>query len=76
MKRNSKKTRKLAVTINKGGATKTTTCVHLAAALAEAGKTVLLIDSDAQSEEGNVAKHLGIETASIPKSLYRFKNNT
>lgn len=72
-----KNTRKIAVTINKGGSTKTTTAVHLAAALAEEGKKVLLIDSDPQSEEGNVAKHLGINFHADselynPRSLYDF----
>lgn len=61
------KTRKIAVTINKGGSTKTTTAVHLAAALAEEGKKVLLIDSDPQSEDGNVAKHLGL--ADVAKEI-------
>ena len=67
-----KSSRKIAVSINKGGATKTTTAVHLAAGLAELGKTVLLIDADPQSEEGNVAKHLGIKSKDLPRSLYDF----
>ena len=69
---NRKQTHKIAVSINKGGATKTTTAVHLAAGLAELGKTVLLIDADPQSEEGNVAKHLGVKGKDLTRSLYHF----
>lgn len=67
--------RKIAVTMNKGGSTKTTTAVHLAHALALQGKNVLLIDCDPQSREGNVAKHLGITEEDLPKTLEDFVIN-
>ncbi len=72
MKKESGKTRRLAVTMNKGGSTKTTTSLHLAAALAGQGKRVLLIDTDPQSREGNIAKHLGIKTGDLPASFNDF----
>jgi len=49
--------RKIAITISKGGAGKSTTCVNLAAALADQGKRVLLVDTDTQ---GHVATMLGL----------------
>lgn len=50
--------RTIAVAISKGGVGKTTTAVHLAAALAEAGLRVLLVDTDAQ---GHCATMLGAD---------------
>ncbi len=49
--------RRIAVLNQKGGTGKTTTSVNIAAGIAERGKRVLLIDSDAQ---GNVGASLGI----------------
>ena len=49
--------RKLAVSVVKGGAGKTTTVVNVATELSARGKRVLLVDLDPQ---GHVAKALGI----------------
>ncbi len=53
---------KIAVSNEKGGVAKTTTVVSLGAALAEAGKKVLLIDLDAQA---NLSLALGIESDQV-----------
>ena len=50
--------RRIAVVNHKGGTGKTTTAVHLAAGLAEAGHPVLLIDLDPQ---GNVGQWFGLD---------------
>jgi chromosome partitioning protein len=56
--------RRIAVFNHKGGTGKTTTAVNIAAALAEKGKSVLLVDADGQ---GNVGTSLGIRGE---KTLY------
>lgn len=56
--------RRIAVFNHKGGTGKTTTSVNLAAGLAERGKRVLLVDTDAQ---GNVGVSLGVRGE---RSLY------
>jgi chromosome partitioning protein len=59
--------RSISIVNQKGGCGKTTTAVNLASNLADAGKRVLLIDSDPQS---HASLGLGIETDHLERSTY------
>jgi chromosome partitioning protein len=57
----------IAIANQKGGVGKTTTSVSLAAALAELGRRVLLLDVDPQ---GNATSGFGIDKGRVEKSVY------
>ena len=59
--------RSIAVINQKGGVGKTTTTVNVAAALAESGQRVLVIDMDPQA---HATLHMGIELAPGETSIY------
>ncbi|WP_299444914.1 ParA family protein [uncultured Phycicoccus sp.] len=61
------RTRVLTVANQKGGVGKTTTTVNIAAALAQAGSTVLVVDLDPQ---GNASTALGIDHHAEVPSVY------
>ncbi len=57
----------IAIANQKGGVGKTTTSVNLAAAIAETGRRVLVIDLDPQ---GNASTGLGIDIRSLENTIY------
>ena len=63
----SKTTRVVALLNQKGGVGKTTSTVNLGAALAEAGRRVLLIDLDPQA---HLTLHLGVDEDAIRHTVY------
>lgn len=63
----ARRTRATALMNQKGGVGKTTTTVNLAAALAEAGESVLVVDLDPQA---HATLHLGVDPANLDASVY------
>jgi len=59
--------RRIAIINQKGGVGKTTTSTNLAAALAEQGRRVVVVDMDPQA---NASLHLGIEVGPEDPSIY------
>jgi chromosome partitioning protein len=59
--------RVIAIANQKGGVGKTSTAANLAAALAESGVRILVIDADAQ---GNLTQALGLDPDTLSETLY------
>lgn len=57
----------ISITNQKGGVGKTTTSINLSAALADAGKKVLVVDIDPQ---GNTTSGFGIDKNSLENTIY------
>jgi len=67
IKRGGNMGKAMAIFNQKGGVGKTTTAVNFAAALAERGKRVLLVDNDPQ---GNLSSGVGINKNELTSSIY------
>lgn len=65
--------RRVAITNQKGGVGKTTTCVNLGAALAHMGQGVVMVDMDPQA---NLSVHLGLELGAGEPSTYTVLNGS